>query len=70
MRDTLQRPTRAYVLHPDAEIRQARRLPEHGLAEAVALAAALPELDVLWLRGRAPARSSPARCSARARWPS
>ncbi len=35
------------MLHPAVKARDARRLPEHGLAEAVALAAALPELDVL-----------------------
>jgi GTPase len=35
------------VLHPSLKSATARRLPEHGLAEAVALAAALPELDVL-----------------------
>jgi GTPase len=34
------------VLHPALKSKSARRLPEHGLAEAVALAAALPELDV------------------------
>jgi GTPase len=34
------------VLHPSLKSVTARRLPEHGLAEAVALAAALPELDV------------------------
>jgi GTPase len=34
------------VLHPALKSATARRLPEHGLAEAVALAAALPELDV------------------------
>jgi GTP-binding protein HflX len=34
------------VLHPALKSANARRLPEHGLAEAVALAAALPELDV------------------------
>jgi GTP-binding protein HflX len=34
------------VLHPALKSASARRLPEHGLAEAVALAAALPELDV------------------------
>ncbi len=34
------------MLHPALKSRAARRLPEHGLAEAVALAAALPELDV------------------------
>ncbi|MEZ5797207.1 MAG: GTPase HflX [Paracoccaceae bacterium] len=41
-------PTRAIVLHPDTRARQTRRLPEHGLAEAVSLAAALPGLDILW----------------------
>ncbi|MEZ5883755.1 MAG: GTPase HflX [Paracoccaceae bacterium] len=39
--------TRAYVLHPDLKATQARRLPEHGLAEAVSLAAALPGLEVV-----------------------
>jgi GTPase len=34
------------VLHPALKAASARRLPEHGLAEAVALAAALPELDI------------------------
>jgi GTPase len=34
------------VLHPALKSAAARRLPEHGLAEAVSLAAALPELDV------------------------
>jgi GTPase len=37
---------RAYVLHPDTRSDRARRLPEHGLAEAVALAAALPDMEV------------------------
>jgi len=37
----------AYVLHPDLKSGRTRRLPEHGLAEAVALAAALPSLAVL-----------------------
>jgi len=35
------------VLHPDIRNDRARRLPEHGLAEAVSLAHALPELDVV-----------------------
>jgi len=35
------------VVHPDLKTARKRRLPEHGLAEAVALAAALPGLDVL-----------------------
>jgi GTPase len=34
------------VLHPALKSAHARRLPEHGLAEAMALAAALPELDI------------------------
>ena len=34
------------MLHPALKSASARRLPEHGLAEAVSLAAALPELDV------------------------
>jgi GTP-binding protein HflX len=35
------------VLHPDLKSARNRRLPEHGLAEAVSLAAALPNLEVL-----------------------
>lgn len=35
------------MLHPALKQARARRLPEHGLAEAVALAAALPELEVV-----------------------
>ena len=35
------------MVHPDLKSARKRRLPEHGLAEAVALAAALPGLDVL-----------------------
>ncbi|MFE3835742.1 GTPase HflX [Pseudogemmobacter sonorensis] len=35
------------VLHPDTRARAGRRLPEHGLAEAVSLAAALPGLEIL-----------------------
>ncbi len=38
---------RAYVLHPDLKSDRSRRLPEHGLAEAVSLAAALPNMDVV-----------------------
>jgi len=37
---------RAYVLHPDTRSDKARRLAEHGLAEAVSLAAALPDMEV------------------------
>jgi GTPase len=46
LRDTAAAATRAWVLHPALKQANARRLPEHGLSEAVALAAALPELDV------------------------
>ncbi len=35
------------MLHPDLKSSRTRRLPEHGLAEAVSLAAALPNLEVL-----------------------
>lgn len=35
------------MLHPDIRNAKSRRLPEHGLAEAVSLAAALPELDLV-----------------------
>jgi len=38
---------RAYVLHPGLRADRERRLPEHGLAEAVALAAALPDMEVV-----------------------
>jgi len=47
LRDTAAAATRAYVLHPALKSARSRRLPEHGLAEAVALAAALPELEVI-----------------------
>ncbi len=35
------------MLHPDIKTRPNRRLPEHGLAEAISLARALPHLDVV-----------------------
>ncbi len=35
------------MLHPDLKSLKSRRLPEHGLAEAVSLAAALPGMQVL-----------------------
>ncbi len=35
------------MLHPDLKSARTRRLPEHGLAEAVSLAGALPNIDVL-----------------------
>nr|WP_241250500.1 GTPase HflX [Rhodobacter kunshanensis] len=34
-------------MHPDIRADKSRRLPEHGLAEAISLAHALPELDVI-----------------------
>ncbi|MCA8883066.1 MAG: GTPase HflX [Rhodobacteraceae bacterium] len=40
-------PTRAWVFHPDIPSGHARRAPAFALEEAVALAAALPGLDVL-----------------------
>ncbi len=46
-RSTAARATRAFVLHPDIRSSKSRRLPEHGLAEAISLANALPELDVV-----------------------
>ena len=52
--------TRSFVLHPALKSASARRLPEHGLAEAVALAAALPDLDVRGAEVVRLARSSPA----------
>jgi GTP-binding protein HflX len=45
--DTAKADTRAYVVHPDLKSAKKRRLAEHGLAEAVSLAAALPGLQVL-----------------------
>ena len=44
---TAAKPTRAYVLHPDLKTKPARRLADLALAEAVALAGALPGLQVL-----------------------
>ncbi|MDO5612291.1 MAG: GTPase HflX [Paracoccus sp. (in: a-proteobacteria)] len=41
-------PTRAYVIHPDlGQARNQRRTPEHALAEAVALAHALPGTEIV-----------------------
>ena len=45
--ETAAEPTRAYVLHPDLKTARHRRMAEHGLAEAVSLAAAMPNLVVL-----------------------
>jgi GTP-binding protein HflX len=39
--------TRAWVLHPEIKSDEQRRVPEPALAEAVALAVALPDLDVI-----------------------
>ncbi|MBU3029995.1 GTPase HflX [Paracoccus marinaquae] len=42
------RPTRAYVIHPDlGHARTQRRAPDHALAEAVALAHALPGIEIV-----------------------
>ncbi|NOD91661.1 GTPase HflX [Ruegeria sp. HKCCD4884] len=41
------RRTRAWVLHPEIKSDEQRRVPEPALAEAVALAAALPDLEVV-----------------------
>jgi GTPase len=60
LRDTAAAATRTYVLHPALKSASARRLPEHGLAEAVALAAALPELEVLGSEVVRLSRTSPA----------
>ena len=45
--DTAARPTRAYVIHPDLGDARARRTPELALEEAVALAHALPAIEVV-----------------------
>ena len=45
--DTATADTRAYVVHPEMKTTKKRRLAEHGLAEAVSLAAALPGLQVM-----------------------
>ncbi len=39
--------TRSWVLHPEIKSDEQRRVPEPALEEAVALAAALPDLDVI-----------------------
>ena len=48
------------MLHPALKSAKARRLPEHGLAEAMALAAALPELDLCGAEVVRLARTNPA----------
>lgn len=45
--ETEAKPTRAYVIHPDLASRTQRREPEHALAEAVALAHALPGIEIV-----------------------
>ncbi|WP_187430656.1 GTPase HflX [Roseobacter fucihabitans] len=45
--DDASRVTRAWVLHPDIKSDPERRLPDHALAEAISLARALPELEVV-----------------------
>ena len=45
--DTAAAPTRAWVLHPDLGDARLRHAPEHALAEAMALARALPAIEVL-----------------------
>ena len=47
LHDTATAVTRAYVVQPDIKSSRKRHLPEHGLAEAVALASALPGLTVV-----------------------
>ena len=45
---TEEKPTRAYVIHPDlGRARTQRRMPERSLAEAVALAEALPGIEMI-----------------------
>ncbi|WP_039018119.1 GTPase HflX [Halocynthiibacter namhaensis] len=50
--DRQEQPTRAWVLHPDikssdSRLRRGRRSPEHAIGEGVALASALPGLEVI-----------------------
>ncbi|MGL4319973.1 MAG: GTPase HflX [Paracoccaceae bacterium] len=52
--------TRGYVIHPDLKSGQKRRLAEHGLAEAVSLAGALPGMQVLGGEVARVARITPA----------
>lgn len=44
--ETRQRPTRAYVIHPDLGNARTRRAPELALEEAVGLARALPAIEL------------------------
>lgn len=45
--ETRERPTRAYVIHPDLGNSRTRRSPDLALEEAVALAHALPAIEVV-----------------------
>nr|WP_308429862.1 GTPase HflX [Gemmobacter lanyuensis] len=45
--ETAAHPTHTWIIHPDLKAEKTRRLPEHGLAEAVSLAAALPGMEIL-----------------------
>ena len=45
--ETRDRPTRAYVIHPDLGNARTRRSPELALEEAVALAHALPGIEIV-----------------------
>ena len=58
--ETAARPTRAYVIHPDLKSGRTRHMPEHALAEAVALAQALPGLTVAGSEVVRVARATPA----------
>ncbi|AZB63806.1 GTPase HflX [Cereibacter sphaeroides] len=44
---TKSQPMRAFVLHPDIRTERSRRLPDLRLAEAVSLAAALPDMEIV-----------------------
>jgi GTP-binding protein HflX len=58
--DTATPDTRGYVLHPDMKSGGKRRLPEHGLAEAVSLAGALPGMAVVGGEVARVAKATPA----------
>ena len=45
--ETRESPTRAYVIHPDLGNSRTRRSPELALEEAIALAHALPAIEVV-----------------------
>jgi hypothetical protein len=58
---------RTMVLHPDIQTDRGRRDPGAALEEAVALAAALPDLEIVGPRWCACRARSRACCSGRAR---